>query len=116
MKTKITVLLFALFLMGGGKAISQRYITNSKTSTQTYVPYIYQWGQEVQNPVAEIILHCNTHVSVDSLNISIPFLKYNKSWLFMLTQDDCKQAAFCSTRSEERRVGKECRSRWSPYH
>ena len=24
--------------------------------------------------------------------------------------------AFQSTRSEERRVGKECRSRWSPYH
>ena len=23
---------------------------------------------------------------------------------------------FCITRSEERRVGKECRSRWSPYH
>src|SRR5450432_934936 len=22
----------------------------------------------------------------------------------------------CITRSEERRVGKECRSRWSPYH
>ena len=22
----------------------------------------------------------------------------------------------CCTRSEERRVGKECRSRWSPYH
>ena len=22
----------------------------------------------------------------------------------------------CTTRSEERRVGKECRSRWSPYH
>ena len=25
-------------------------------------------------------------------------------------------AGFSSTRSEERRVGKECRSRWSPYH
>src|SRR2546429_2378936 len=24
--------------------------------------------------------------------------------------------AFAGTRSEERRVGKECRSRWSPYH
>ena len=24
--------------------------------------------------------------------------------------------AFVSLRSEERRVGKECRSRWSPYH
>ena len=25
-------------------------------------------------------------------------------------------AAAVMTRSEERRVGKECRSRWSPYH
>jgi len=25
-------------------------------------------------------------------------------------------AAVVSARSEERRVGKECRSRWSPYH
>src|SRR5256885_665447 len=25
-------------------------------------------------------------------------------------------ARFITTRSEERRVGKECRSRWSPYH
>ena len=24
--------------------------------------------------------------------------------------------AVCCGRSEERRVGKECRSRWSPYH
>ena len=23
---------------------------------------------------------------------------------------------YCTDRSEERRVGKECRSRWSPYH
>src|SRR5687768_18073300 len=27
-----------------------------------------------------------------------------------------KAAACLGTRSEERRVGKECRSRWSPYH
>src|SRR3712207_9396384 len=26
------------------------------------------------------------------------------------------RGALASTRSEERRVGKECRSRWSPYH
>ena len=25
-------------------------------------------------------------------------------------------ASHCGIRSEERRVGKECRSRWSPYH
>src|SRR5690606_41713905 len=28
---------------------------------------------------------------------------------------DCSASA-CKMRSEERRVGKECRSRWSPYH
>src|SRR2546421_12360252 len=29
----------------------------------------------------------------------------------------CGQARLgCTQRSEERRVGKECRSRWSPYH
>ena len=27
-----------------------------------------------------------------------------------------QQARFAENRSEERRVGKECRSRWSPYH
>src|SRR4030095_15770071 len=27
-----------------------------------------------------------------------------------------KHCVFMSARSEERRVGKECRSRWSPYH
>src|SRR5260370_29383987 len=28
----------------------------------------------------------------------------------------CRKRRFRNTRSEERRVGKECRSRWSPYH
>ena len=27
-----------------------------------------------------------------------------------------KRRKSCAARSEERRVGKECRSRWSPYH
>ena len=30
--------------------------------------------------------------------------------------DDKVELAINSDRSEERRVGKECRSRWSPYH
>ena len=29
---------------------------------------------------------------------------------------DAQNALSSSSRSEERRVGKECRSRWSPYH
>ena len=31
-------------------------------------------------------------------------------------QDELQAAAALLPRSEERRVGKECRSRWSPYH
>ena len=33
-----------------------------------------------------------------------------------LTQLGTMQAKSLEERSEERRVGKECRSRWSPYH
>ena len=34
----------------------------------------------------------------------------------MSKEYQAKQAALTAERSEERRVGKECRSRWSPYH
>ena len=34
----------------------------------------------------------------------------------MRAQVDPQMAAAGMARSEERRVGKECRSRWSPYH
>ena len=30
--------------------------------------------------------------------------------------EDCMAVVCKNIRSEERRVGKECRSRWSPYH
>src|SRR3989454_4226428 len=33
-----------------------------------------------------------------------------------ILQERTHSAALKSSRSEERRVGKECRSRWSPYH
>ena len=39
-----------------------------------------------------------------------PFIPYGKLTIIQGDPGDGK------TRSEERRVGKECRSRWSPYH
>ena len=33
-----------------------------------------------------------------------------------LTDAEGNALSWASARSEERRVGKECRSRWSPYH
>ena len=41
----------------------------------------------------------------------------NMPWEQPLTQIlDSVQGPVAKVRSEERRVGKECRSRWSPYH
>src|SRR5215471_4388369 len=37
-------------------------------------------------------------------------------WCVTLTGEDGRPVAHGCARSEERRVGKECRSRWSPYH
>ena len=37
-----------------------------------------------------------------------------KSYLLTMTANMCRN--HLKSRSEERRVGKECRSRWSPYH
>src|SRR5258708_28917119 len=37
-------------------------------------------------------------------------------WLSPYSYEDILAAASPHQRSEERRVGKECRSRWSPYH
>ena len=36
--------------------------------------------------------------------------------LFLLCEEDAYGYQLVQKRSEERRVGKECRSRWSPYH
>ena len=52
-----------------------------------------------------------THVELD-----LPFVKkYLVRGRADLTSDR-ELVFFMNTRSEERRVGKECRSRWSPYH
>ena len=40
----------------------------------------------------------------------------NKIDLFPAEADRDRLVSFVRSRSEERRVGKECRSRWSPYH
>ena len=34
----------------------------------------------------------------------------------LMVDDESRMRKLVKDRSEERRVGKECRSRWSPYH
>ena len=52
--------------------------------------------------VGELIYDANIY---DGLNTFLSDLQFYKKWLPKNKE-----------RSEERRVGKECRSRWSPYH
>ena len=55
-----------------------------------------------------------TTIALDGIAIIVN----NASKVEDLTVDQLKQMFTCeiTNRSEERRVGKECRSRWSPYH
>ena len=43
------------------------------------------------------------------------YVGYNFIWFFGVVEDR-NDPLKMGRRSEERRVGKECRSRWSPYH
>ena len=47
---------------------------------------------------------------------SAPSGRLNPFALDALTRAGVDVSGYRSKRSEERRVGKECRSRWSPYH
>lgn len=69
---------------------------NSKENDEAF-SYLYPFAKEAQNTTAEIIFHTNEKIQVNRINANVPYLKYNKSWLCMLTQDDCKQAAYCRT-------------------
>ena len=46
------------------------------------------------------------------MQIAIPFSTIS----FNFKSQPYSDSELTATRSEERRVGKECRSRWSPYH
>ena len=84
-------------------------IVNEKDLIEKGIPDYNQFASEV----------CCRHfgIGVDGLLI----LKYVANMPFMFYYNsDGSQAPMCGNgiqlRSEERRVGKECRSRWSPYH
>ena len=64
----------------------------------------------------------NVIASPGTTNVPFVYSVQNDSFFRVLTAFDERSAAYMAcglageSRSEERRVGKECRSRWSPYH
>lgn len=59
--------------------------------------YVYPFGDEPRQVTAEITLAFEPGTDLSQVRVGIPPLKYNKSLLVLLTQDDCKQAAFSTT-------------------
>lgn len=59
--------------------------------------FFYPFKNETSNKNIEITLHFKSDRQISNLTAEMPPLKYNKEWLFMLTQDDCKQSAFSYT-------------------
>ena len=67
--------------------------------------------------------HNHSAESLESNTILSEYLIYLKTldntvgqFNFEQMQKDISNGMYFDSRSEERRVGKECRSRWSPYH
>ena len=62
-----------------------------------------------------LLLSDGSKAEIDSLkteHVEIPETTYN----FEVKDFHTYYVSHSNVRSEERRVGKECRSRWSPYH
>ena len=87
------------------------------------IEFLKQEGVSAQ--LVEEVRHYSEEHTVDEAlkkRIPVPHFHYygNKVWEEALAVLLCGRnlllAGEKATRSEERRVGKECRSRWSPYH
>ena len=61
----------------------------------------------------DFVLHEQLHV--EELSKHDIFAEFNKKTIDLIISE-ARNLAIKEIRSEERRVGKECRSRWSPYH
>ena len=61
-----------------------------------------------------MILHGDGSTNIFVKDGLLPFAQYEKEQAPNVLHDSTSDPNY--DRSEERRVGKECRSRWSPYH
>ena len=73
-----------------------------------YQKYNHKDGIQNQNfgNIPVVVCHCIDNISCDDWK--------NPGWGML--DNEKENGTSQRARSEERRVGKECRSRWSPYH
>lgn len=99
MKGKIInrAITYLAVLFAIGSCVEEKNLYKEKNDVEPYSPYLYSFKDEVQNATAEIVIQANKEIDANNITPEIPYLKFNKSWLLMLTQDDCSHAAYCRT-------------------
>src|SRR5260221_5850140 len=106
--TKITALIVALAAAGVLAFALLTYQLNVKAAQDKLNASI----TAVADQQAEMINHYFDHVTT-----TVKFLQGSNQLKAQIdTSPDSLESTLSHIRSEERRVGKECRSRWSPYH
>lgn len=88
------IVIFSLFLMYVSCIDKDVY---EGGNVDEYNRYLYPYHNDFQNKYAVISLVLDDVPVAGQINTQIPVLKYNKSWLFMLTQDDCDHNAYSTT-------------------
>lgn len=62
-----------------------------------YSPWMYDFADEVVDPETTIKIVTDGTVDLNSIQVEIPVLKYNKELLFLLSQDDSRHSTLCYT-------------------
>ena len=62
-----------------------------------FVNYEYPYYSENIDLDLELHVYLKNKEEIKEIDVQIPYLKYNKNWLMLLTQDDCVHSAFCNT-------------------
>src|SRR2546421_179122 len=96
---------------GGGSNTPVFFLMIRRPPRSTLFPYttLFRSHRKAQLKVAKV-LDPTSDNGTFNLKIDGTLVKENAS------NGDASAFVNVSNRSEERRVGKECRSRWSPYH
>ena len=103
-------------------ATGKKCIDTALNSPSKILKLEFQGGEPLLNfkTIREMVLYANS--SAEKLGKSLEFVicsnltRLNEDHMKFITQEDIGISTSIDGRSEERRVGKECRSRWSPYH
>src|SRR3712207_9438122 len=96
-------------------ALSSRYdmIINDRQDLYPMADFLYIrcTNKSHRNIAYALKMPFNTETSQLTAISIAPHFDIHCAKMIMVEHDKA-----CASRSEERRVGKECRSRWSPYH